>query len=119
MNIGKNKKISFRLNDGLINKIDELKGGNRSEKVRNLIYCGATKERIDESDYSNILNEIHALKMQISPIGNNLNQLIRLLNEGIIVDTEKILPITQELAKPLKKWMQITKAVEKTLKNKI
>ena len=112
------KRISIRVSNDLLKNIDTFKGDCRSEKVKRILKAGIDNKSIDTCDYSDLINALFELKIAISPVGGNLNQLALYLNRGNNFDSIENISVLDELQKHFKEWIKIMKYLERDLKRR-
>ena len=106
-------KISVRLSDELLNELNiKTKGTTFSERIRKAITAGLFNKPIDNVDYSDLIKQLQQQKNQISAIGNNLNQLVAMLNSGYILKPDEVKPILIDIKKVFTLAIKTTKKMQ-------
>lgn len=112
------KRISLRVSNDLLKDIDNIKGNGRSNKIKRILTSGLSNNPIDNYDYSDLISALFELKKEIAPIGGNLNQLALYLNQGNRFSDIGNIDALGDLQTQFKKWMKITKYLERKLKQR-
>lgn len=102
----------FRVDEDMLIAIKCVKGKNFSEKIRKTLNAGLNQKPIDNNNYSDLIKDMHELKREISAVGNNLNQLVFMLNSGYVLRSDDIQPTLLGIKEQFNKWMKITKRVQ-------
>lgn len=83
--MNKTKRVNFRITEKELQKIKEKAKKFNMNLTKYLTVCGLNKDIV-------VIQNLKEFQIELRRIGNNLNQLTRLCNEGIItcLDLENI-----------------------------
>ena len=83
--MNKTKRVNFRITEKELQKIKEIAKKSNMNLTKYLTVCGLNKDIV-------VIQNLKEFQIELRRIGNNLNQLTRLCNEGIItcLDLENI-----------------------------
>jgi hypothetical protein len=105
------------LDSNLLARVKKTRGKSTSDKIRRTLIAGLNKEPLDNNDYSDVLQSLFEFKLELSPIGNNLNQLMRLLNsEPYLFQGVKNIDTLDDLKNQFKEIVKMQKFIEKELR---
>lgn len=97
-------QVKFYLND------DELKILEKKVKKSKLKKTEYLRKSALEKDIF-VIGGIRQLAYQLSKIGNNINQLTKLINQGIISDTGDLKKLEEEYQRVFEEILEISKKV--------
>lgn len=110
-----NKRISLRIDGKMLQDINRFRGKTKSEKIKKIIKAGLEQRVIDNSDYTDIIDAIFELKTELAPIGSNLNQLLRYLNQGNELNDIDNIKLLDDLVPQFKELSKLLKYIQKEL----
>ncbi len=79
--MNKTKRVNFRITDKELQKIKEKAKRSNMNLTKYLTVCALNKDIV-------VIENLKQFQVELRRIGNNLNQLTRLCNEGIITCLE-------------------------------
>lgn len=79
--MNKTKRVNFRITDKELQKIKEKAKRSNMNLTKYLTMCALNKDIV-------VIENLKQFQVELRRIGNNLNQLTRLCNEGIITCLE-------------------------------
>ena len=79
--MNKNKRVNFRITEKELQKIKEKAKKSNMNLTKYLTVCALNKNIL-------VVENLKEFQLELRRIGNNLNQLTRLCNEGIITCLE-------------------------------
>lgn len=113
------RRISLRVSDKLLHNISNIKGNNRSDRIKRVLEAYFAEKPVDNCDYSALIDAIFELKRSFTPVGSNLNQIAIFMNSGEVdLDNITNFDLLDELQLQFKDWIKVVKNIQYELNKK-
>lgn len=98
----RNKQLKFFVDENELEKIEKKIEKSKLTKSDYLRKCSLEKEIF-------VIEGLKELALEVSRIGNNINQLTKTVHQGLISDTGELKKLELEYKKVFKKILEISK----------